>query len=374
MKILMLNYEFPPIGGGGGKAHLHLLEEYAKKENLQIDVLTSSVNPKNSTEQFSDTIAIYKVGIHKKSLHFWRKFEVLEWLLKANIQLKKLLSENTYDLAHAFFGFPTGGLTYHHRKKLPYIISLRGSDVPGDNPRLRLEYKLLGGLFHRIWKQANLLVACSGGLAQRAKSFAPDLDYHVIPNGVDTNHFFPAQNKLPLKPFKLLTVGRLSQVKRLDLAIKAIRQARSLGLDATLTIVGNGNLMSHLKKLSETLGISNYVEFTDWIEPDKIPELYRSHHGFLLTSINEGMNNAMLEAMACGLPVITTACEGTKELVSNNGAIVQDPTPEKIANAIIETAEDPAKYDQMAECSRNTAEKFSWSNAAAQYLQLYQNI
>ena len=68
MKILMLNYEFPPIGGGGGKAHLHLLEEYAKRDDLHIDVLTASPNPKNCIKQFSENVTIYKIGIHKKNL------------------------------------------------------------------------------------------------------------------------------------------------------------------------------------------------------------------------------------------------------------------------------------------------------------------
>jgi len=373
MKILMLNYEFPPIGGGGGKAHLHLLEEFAKKENVSIDVLTSNAAPDNSVEHFSDNITIYKIGIHKKSLHYWRKVEVLEWLFKANRQLKRML-ENKYDLAHAFFGFPTGWLTYRHRKKLPYLISLRGSDVPGANPRFKLDYKLLAGLFRKIWSKAELLVANSDGLAQRARTFAPELAYGVIANGVDTNRFVPAQNSPPFKPFKLITVGRLSEVKRLDLAIKAIHQVRNQGLDATYTLVGNGNLASELAHLAETLGIGDHVKFADWIEPENIVQQYQAHHAFLLTSINEGMNNAMLEAMACGLPIITTACEGTAELINENGIVVQDPSPENIAAAIAEMAKDPEKFNQMADASRKIAGNFSWSNAANQYLQRYAKI
>jgi glycosyltransferase involved in cell wall biosynthesis len=374
LKILMLNYEYPPIGGGGGNAHRHLLTEYAKQENLHIDVLTSFPHPGHSTESFSENITIYKVGIHKKNLHYWRKTEVLEWLFKANRKLKTMLAEKQYDLAHAFFGFPTGWLTYRHRTKLPYLISLRGSDVPGANPRLALEYKLLGGLFRKIWKNADLLVANSSGLAQRAKQFAPFLNYKVIPNGIDTDRFVPAQNKPPLKPFKLIAVGRLSQVKRLDVAIQAIHRARDLGLDVEITAVGDGNLMDELKNLAEKLGITDCVHFTGWLEPDQIPECYQSHHAFLLTSINEGMNNAMLEAMASGLPIISTACEGTQELVTDNGLIISDPTPENIAKAIIEIAKDPKRYDQMAELSQKMAEKFSWANTAEQYLELYKNI
>ena len=77
MKVLMLNYEFPPIGGGAGKAHLCLLREFAGREDLEIDVLTSGPEPGFVVEEFSDNITIYKVGIHKRNLHYWRKVEVL---------------------------------------------------------------------------------------------------------------------------------------------------------------------------------------------------------------------------------------------------------------------------------------------------------
>ena len=131
----MLNYEFPPIGGGAGKAHLCILKEFAGNNSLAIDVLTSAPQPGFTVEDFSDNITIYKVGVHKKNLHFWRKIEVIEWLVKAHIHYRNLLRENNYDLVHAFFGFPTGWLCYRTAGKLPYIISLRGSDVPGYNIR-----------------------------------------------------------------------------------------------------------------------------------------------------------------------------------------------------------------------------------------------
>ncbi len=131
MKILMLNYEFPPIGGGAANAHLCLLKQYADNDDLQVDVLTSAPKPGIVTEKFADNITIYRVGIHKKHLHFWRKIEVIEWLVRAKSHYRRLLRENNYDLVHAFFGFPTGWLCYRTAGKLPYIISLRGSDVPG---------------------------------------------------------------------------------------------------------------------------------------------------------------------------------------------------------------------------------------------------
>ena len=148
----MLNYEFPPIGGGGGNAHFQLLREYANKDNLKVDVLTCAARPGLSRERFAENVTIYKVGIHKKDLHLWKRAEVIEWLIKAGTQYRNMLKRDSYNLAHAFFGFPTGWLCYRSSKKLPYIISLRGSDVPGEHARLKLDYKVLGPVFCAIWK------------------------------------------------------------------------------------------------------------------------------------------------------------------------------------------------------------------------------
>ncbi|MCL5280864.1 MAG: glycosyltransferase [Planctomycetes bacterium] len=155
MKILMLNYEFPPLGGGGGQAHLALLRQYAGRQDLRVDVLTSASKPGLTVEEFARHVLIHKIGLHKKDLHLWHRSEILEWLLKAASFYRRLLRRNEYDLIHAFFGFPTGWLCYRTAKRVPYVVSLRGSDVPGANARLKLDYKILGPLvFKPIWQKA----------------------------------------------------------------------------------------------------------------------------------------------------------------------------------------------------------------------------
>ena len=240
MKILMLNYEFPPIGGGAANANLCLLKQYADNSDLQVDVLTSAPKPGILKENFADNITIYKVGIHKKHLHFWRRTEVIEWLFKAGFLYKKLMRENDYEFAHAFFGFPTGWLCCRNADKLPYIISLRGSDVPGDNARLKLDYKILGPVFKSIWKKAEILIACSEGLKSRALNFLPSAAVDVIPNGVALDKYFPAETKQQSDELKLITAGRLSPTKRMNMLIEAVDILQKKGLKVRFTIAGGG--------------------------------------------------------------------------------------------------------------------------------------
>ncbi|MGR3318448.1 MAG: glycosyltransferase, partial [Candidatus Anammoxibacter sp.] len=154
-KILMLNFEFPPIGGGAANANYYLLKEFSKNSDMEIDLVTSGVNGKVETDQFSNNIKIHKLKINKQDLHYWRMSEIAIWTWKAYWYAKKLIKRTDYDLCHCWFGWPAGIIGYLLRKKIHYIVALRGSDVPGYNVRL----KILDKIFFRfvsliIWKNA----------------------------------------------------------------------------------------------------------------------------------------------------------------------------------------------------------------------------
>ncbi len=374
MKILMLNYEFPPIGGGAAKANLCLLRQYAGRDDMRLDMLTSAPKPGFKSEKFSENITIHKVGIHKKHLHLWRRIEVIEWLVKAGFYYRRLLQKNDYDLAHAFFGFPTGRLCYRNADRLPYIISLRGSDVPGQHARLQLDYKILAPAFRSIWKKASALVACSEGLKERALLFMPSVRIDVIPNGVELDRFFPTGTAEKPEVLRLLTVGRLSVTKRIEMLIDAVEILHRTACKLHLTIVGSGQMERQLRKIVAERELSDVIKMTGRINAGKMPEVYRNNDIFISASMQEGMSNAMLEAMASGLPIVTTRCEGLAELIDGNGLIVEQDNVEEIAKAVKQLADDPELYKQMSTAARKQAEKFDWAKVAESYLEQYRKI
>ena len=380
INLLMLNYEFPPIGGGAANAHLCLLKQYADHTDLKVDVLTSAQELGFFSERFSKNVTVFRVGVHKKNLHFWRKVEVLEWLAKAHLCYRKLLRENDYDLVHAFFGFPAGWLCYRSAKKLPYIISLRGSDVPGEHARLKLYYKLLGPwVFRPIWRNAAALVACSEGLKMRALSFLPSVAIDVIPNGVELDRFHPAEttnahNRVSGRPLELLTVGRLSVTKRVEMLIDAAQILHEDGCNIRLTIVGGGAMEEGLRQTVSQRSLSEIIEITGRIESEKMPQVYRQNDIFVSASMQEGMSNAMLEAMASGLPIVTTRCEGVEELIADNGIVTEEAEPGQIANAVKKLAGDTNARKRVSIAAREQAQKFSWKSVAEGYLSHYRNI
>lgn len=380
MKILMLNYEFPPIGGGGGQAHRALLYQYADRPDLEVEVLTSAPRPGLFLERPARNILVFKMGIRKKNLHVWRRGEVLEWLLKAGPCYRRLVKSGEHDLVHAFFGFPTGWLCYRTARRLPYVISLRGSDVPGGNARLQLDYKVLGPLvFRPIWKRASALVACSEGLRSRALQFLPSAGIDVIPNGVDLEQFHPADAACATRdtanePLKLLTVGRLSVTKRLPLLVSMVERLHGQGCPAQLTIVGGGALEPELRRLLGRKGLRGAITLVGRCDGTEMPEIYRQHDLFVSASMQEGMSNAMLEAMASGLPIVTTCCEGVDELIADNGVVVQSADPASLAAEIANLAGNAKALQTMSRAARKRAETFTWAQAASRYLDLYRRV
>ena len=366
----MVNFEFPPIGSGGGKGCLEILKEFTENSNdIAVDLITSGLNKGTEIETLSDNINIYRIGVAKNSLQRWTKLEIIIWLYKATLLYKKLQNQNSYTCAHAFFGFPSGLPCYVFRKKLPYIISLRGSDVPGINPRFKLDYKLIGPLFRKIWQNADCIIACSNGLRDRARKFQPSLNIGVIENAVNRNIFFPDNNEHP-GPLRMITVGRLSESKRVDLLIKTMLKLREKGIDVSLDIIGDGSEKAFLEKLTKTLGLEHNINYLGLLPSNKLPAQYRSHNLYISASCSEGMSNAMLEAMACGLPIVTTLCEGVEEIVTDNGIVVKDD-PEAFANAIERLSLDRKELKSMSDNSISNAEKFSWNHVAQSYLDLY---
>jgi glycosyltransferase involved in cell wall biosynthesis len=86
------------------------------------------------------------------------------------------------------------------------------------------------------------------------------------------------------------------------------------------------------------------------------------------------MSNAMLEAMASGVPIITTRCEGVQELIADNGIVVEEADAKSIADAVINLAKDEGAYNVMCVAARKRAENFSWQKVAEEYLKHYRNI
>ena len=374
LKILVLNYEFPPLGGGAGNATYYLLKEFAKLDDIYVDLVTSSAS-EFEHQKFSQNINIYKLNIGKKgNIHYQSNKDIIIYTIKSYFFTRKLLHQKKYNLVHAFFGIPCGFIGYLFRKKIPYIISIRGSDVPGYNERFSDLYKVLSPLIKKVWKNSKAVIANSRDLKKLALITSPNQKIDIIYNGIDVGEF-KARNKKNNNSFNVLCVTRLIKrkgIKYLVLALpKVIKKYPDLNLK--LTIIGEGNLKKDLEDLVKDKNLNRFIYFKGLIEHSQLPLYYNRADVFILPSLNEGMSNAVLEAISSGLPIITTDTGGTSELVKENGFIVPKKNSEKISEALIKLIEDKDLCLEMGEKSREIAEKLGWDKVAEQYLEIYKN-
>ena len=367
IEILMLNYEYPPLGGGAGNATAYLLRQLSEITDIRITLITSSTAGYR-VEKPNKNVTIHFLDIYKhESFHFQSNKDLLVYMWKAWRFCRHWVQENHVDLVHTFFSIPGGLIAY--LLGLPYIVSLRGSDVPFYNPRFywldKLVFKYLHGM---IWHKAKRVIANSGGLKALALKSFPEQKIAIITNGVDTNEFFPKKRKPPNSTLKLISVGRLIKRKGYNYLFEALRCLEGV----ELTLVGDGDQRTYLQELAQKFNLK--VNFLGRVEHNQLPSILQAADVFVLPSLNEGMPNAALEAMACGLPLILTDTGGSHELIDGNGTIIPKRDPIAIQKAIMVYLQDSTLLQAQGYQSRIIAERMSWYNVAQAYLTLYTDV
>ncbi|MDG5467817.1 glycosyltransferase family 4 protein [Deltaproteobacteria bacterium IMCC39524] len=373
MRILFLNYEFPPIGGGGANANAYLFQQYANNPDFVVDCVTSTLDKQDQVESFAENITLHRLAVGKRELHFWTQREVLSWLRQAHRKVRELVSQHDYDVCHAFFGFPSGLVAWWYRAQVPYVLSLRGSDVPGFNPRFAFQYVFLKPLFRHIWQQASSVIANSQGLKVLANKFMPKLSIGVIPNGIDTQQFKPATAGTRV-PQRILCVSRLVERKGVQHLIGAMPAIVASFPDVSLQVVGEGNLLDELAAQCVALGVHEHVDFLGYVPHEQLPEFYQKAELFVQPSFYEGMSNTVLEAMACGLPVIASGEGGREELLRDNALLAPYGDPTALAEGVTALLLNPEKLTDMGQVSREIAQYYSWAAVAKSYLNVYHDL
>jgi glycosyltransferase involved in cell wall biosynthesis len=198
-----------------------------------------------------------------------------------------------------------------------------------------------------------------------------------IPNGVEVQDIQPKADYAISGPARLIFVGRFHECKGIDRlfhAIKLIQQEQS-HKRLNLTLLGTGSLDTELERLAQELGIASSVHFQGQVT-DVIPFLQESDI-FVLPSKAEGISNALLEAMACGLPCVTTNNAGNRFVISSgeNGLLVPVDDDTALAEAILQCISDQQLRELLGRNARMTVElHYSIESVAKRYVQLYHQM
>ncbi len=165
-------------------------------------------------------------------------------------------------------------------------------------------------------------------------------DFYIVPAGIDGGQFKPSDEK---RDYDLIMVGRLTEIKRVDIYLRAVQIIRKASPGVRAVIIGDGPLRVDLMSLASELDISDRIDFLG--HRDDVADLLQRGRVFVLTSDSEGLSQAMIQAMLCGLPAVVSDVGDLKELVQNgeNGFLIERRTPENFALAILKILESDEK-------------------------------
>jgi glycosyltransferase involved in cell wall biosynthesis len=374
MRILIINSEYPPLGGGAGNASANLARSFISK-GQEVAVLTVHY-PGLPREENQEGILVRRIQALRKHQDRSDPFEQVSFFLSGCIHALPMMRSWQPDVVVAFFGVPSGAVALFARMILgiPYIVSLRGGDVPGFRPYdFDTYHRLVSPFLRQIWRHAGSVVANSKGLRDLGLAFEPSIPIHTIPNGVDIKRFTPGDRIW--KPGRMLFVGRIVYQKGLDILFQALGGLSDL--EWQLTLVGDGNQCPHLKDQARSLGILDRIHFAGWLTGDALVRQYQQANLYVAPSRHEGMPNVVLEAMASGLPVMASDIAGNEELVESrvNGMLVPPGDVQALQNSLREILSKPEKQQEMGIASRKRVEDtYTWSVMADRYLDIMNNL
>ncbi len=375
----MLNNEYPPLGGGTGTVNKEIISFFKGISDIKIDLITGSIEKNNTIEELSDNIKIYKIGLNNKNIHHATNSELIKYTIKAFFIAKKLHKTAKYDMSFAWSTVPAGFVSYllNILYGLPFVVRVGGPDIPGYEARYNLVYKFISPIIKRIWKKSYTIVTKCQSENDMILDINPNLPLKTIYNGIDTKKFKPADKNKSESKLKIICTARLIKRKGQDILIKAIAHLKEKqDIEIFCNLVGDGDEKLNYEQLARQLNVGRLINFVSSVSRESIVEHYNDADIFVLPSYNEGMSNAVLEAMACGLPVIVTDVGGTAEMVTEgeNGFIFEKSNHKELAVILEKLYLNPKLVSKMGKLSREKAKIFNWRNIGYEYIELFKQL
>ncbi|MFZ5835339.1 MAG: glycosyltransferase family 4 protein [Pseudomonadota bacterium] len=286
--------------------------------------------------------------------------------------VRKLIAQGyDFDLIDAHYFYPDGvaAAAIGRLLKKPVVITARGTDINLIPANAMARRQILWA----AQQASGLITVCQALKDTLVEMGVEDQKICVLRNGVDLNRFQPvdrpeARDMFGASGKTLLSVGHLIERKGHDLVIRAMLDLP----DFNLLIAGDGPERGALHALAQQLGVSKQVRFLGAVRPENMTHLYNAGDGLVLASSREGWANVLLEAMACGTPVVASNVWGTPEVVTSiaAGVLMQERTPEGVAQAV------RALFGKLPsrQATRLYAEGFSWDETSAGQLALFNSI
>lgn len=360
MKIAILVDLFPPKWVAGTEIATYHMAKHLARCGHEVHVITSldEGQPEES----------YERGFYIHRLHRTRNRFISPFVFC--IDIVKTVQRINPDIVHAqSLAIAVPSLITKKFYKIPYVVWGQGSDVYLPEPLTKMTSRT-------VMKNADSVIALTEDMKQTMWSIY-DRDIVVIPNGVELKEY---TNETSVKVIndagkRILFVGRLHQVKGVRYLLQAMKIVHKKMHDVQLILVGDGEEREHLEFLTADLAIKECVEFAGKVPHEKVQVYMNQAEVFVLPSLSEGFPVTIIEAMACGLPIVATRVRGVSEIIEDgiNGYLVDPKDPVQIARALLKILDNEYLRKEMSSNNREEAKKYSWDEIAVKLEKTYQN-
>ena len=318
MNILILNYEYPPLGGGAGVVSRYHAEGLCKLSH-NVTVLTAWYKGEKEEEQFAN-LKVIKLKSRRKYTYKSTPDEWLSWISKSKKFLASHLKENKIDYCFAHFALP-GGVVAKYINKLfdiPYAIISHGQDIPWFFPKQMFKYHIFTYFWIKgICKKSDKLILLTDAMKKNADRFMRKHKYKniVIPNGCESSNFYPDYKKRS-DEFKIIFTGRLVAQKSPFIFLKALKiLKKEIVSGFTVNVMGDGALLVRMKQFVQQNNLENEVKFNGWVNKEEMLLEYQSAHVQVMSSEAEAMSISALESLSSGLYLISTPVSGNTDII-----------------------------------------------------------
>ncbi|GLX82094.1 glycosyltransferase family 4 protein [Thalassotalea eurytherma] len=381
-KTLVLTENFPPISGGSGRWFWELYSRLPKEEYL---IVADNIE---GAAEFDSTHDVSIIRIPLKSAEWGIKsFQGLKFYFNTIKKLRKIIKEHNITKIHTGRVIHEGVTAWLLSlfTNVKFITYVHGEDV--ETAATSGEHNLM---VKQVCKHAETIICNSLNSADIVKrlGYATDEKVKVLHPGVDASRFVPAETDDKFKQEMawtnkkvIITVGRLQQRKGQDMMLKAMPDILKSHPDALYAVIGRGECKEQLTQLVDELNLKDNVQLLDEITDQQMIQCYQQCDLFILPNRTigndiEGFGMVLVEAQACGKPVIAGDSGGTKEtmVVNESGYILDCTNNAVIANKINQYLEYPEQLKKMGLVGRSHVEnELDWVAHVEKAKQIFSN-
>lgn len=362
MKILVLCYEYPPVGGGGGRM-AHNVAAALVRRGHEVRVQTIRM-PDLPAVEIRDGVTIHRTSGFRRRGDLCTVPEMFAYVLTSFFPSLRQIRSWKPDVMHAHFAVPTGALALacHALTGVPYVLTAHLGDLPGGNPdQTDGLFRFLNPFIRPIWKKAAGLSASSSFAAGLARK-SYDVEPRVILNGISMSGRATVARP-PSSPLALAAIGRFNPQKNFLWMIRALA---GCGFDWRLSLIGDGNQREEIVAAIRDAGLVERVDVLGWVPESVMRETLAKSDLLLMPSTSEGNPVAAIEALKFGVAILGSDIPGLSDLIEHggNGFAVPLDNPSAFQEKLAWLASNPSDLHKMKTRSLEKSASFDLEKIA----------